>query len=109
MDLEDTRHIERGDGHAQQPENSDGWAYVGGRTAGRRGKIAVGWRQRNIFSGKGCVSLRRGVPGRDKGVRQGLNKMVRFGTYNIRSGRNGGLESALRGLGMGQVNCGVLQ
>ena len=35
--------------------------------------------------------------------------MVRFGTYNIWSERNGVLESAFCGLVQGQVDCGVLQ
>ena len=35
--------------------------------------------------------------------------MVRFGTYNIWSERNGVLESAFCGLVQGQVDCGLLQ
>ena len=44
-----------------------------------------------------------------QGVRRWTEKMVRFGTFNIRNGRNGGLESALRGLAQGRVDCGILQ
>ena len=35
--------------------------------------------------------------------------MVRFGTFNIQNGHNGGMELALRGMEQGQVNFGVLQ
>ena len=55
-----------------------------------------------------CASPQRGVPGKD-GVIRGLEKMVRLGTYKIRSIRNEGLESALHGLVQGQVDCGVLK
>ena len=41
--------------------------------------------------------------------RRGPEKVAVFGTYNIRSGRNGGLESALRGLVQGQVDCVLIQ
>ena len=34
--------------------------------------------------------------------------MIRFCTFNIRNGRNGGLESALCGVSQGLVYCGVL-
>ena len=44
-----------------------------------------------------------------RGDRRETEKVVIFGTYNIRSGRNGGLESALHGLVQGQVDCGMLQ
>ena len=32
-----------------------------------------------------------------------------FGNYNIRNGRNGGLKSALRGMGQANVDVGVFQ
>ena len=34
---------------------------------------------------------------------------IRFGTYNIRNGRMGGLESALRGMSQANMDLGVLQ
>ena len=34
---------------------------------------------------------------------------IRFGTYNIRNGRSGGLESALRGMGQANIDLGVFQ
>ena len=34
---------------------------------------------------------------------------IRFGTYNIRNGRNGGLESALRGMSQANMNLGIFQ
>ena len=44
-----------------------------------------------------------------RGVIWGPEKMVRFSTYNIWSGKNGGLESALHDLAQGQVDCGILK
>ena len=35
--------------------------------------------------------------------------MIRFGTFNIQNGQNGGLELVLHGMSQGQVDCGVLQ
>ena len=35
--------------------------------------------------------------------------LIRFGTYNIRNGRNGILESVLRGMGQANVDVGVFQ
>ena len=43
----------------------------------------------------------------DRGER-GWNP-IRFGTYNIRNGQNGGLESVLRGVGQENVDVGVFQ
>ena len=34
---------------------------------------------------------------------------IRFGTYNIRNGRNGGLESALRGMYQANMYLGIFQ
>ena len=34
---------------------------------------------------------------------------IKFGTYNIRNGRNGGLEAALRGMEQANMDLGVLQ
>ena len=34
---------------------------------------------------------------------------IRFGTYNIRNGRNGGLESALQGMAQANIDLGILQ
>ena len=34
---------------------------------------------------------------------------IRFGTYNIRNGRNGGLEPALRGLYQANTDLGIFQ
>ena len=33
---------------------------------------------------------------------------IRFGTYNIRNGRKGGLESALRGMSQANMDLGIL-
>ena len=34
---------------------------------------------------------------------------IRLGTYSIRNGRNGGLESALRGMAQANMDMGILQ
>ena len=34
---------------------------------------------------------------------------IKFGTYNIRNGRNGGLEAALRGMDQANLDMGILQ
>ena len=34
---------------------------------------------------------------------------IRFGTYNITNGRNGGLESALRGMSQANMDLGIFQ
>ena len=34
---------------------------------------------------------------------------IRFGTYNIRNGRKGGLEAALRGMFQANMDLGILQ
>ena len=34
---------------------------------------------------------------------------IKFGTYNIRNGRNGGLELALRGMAQANIYLGVFQ
>ena len=34
---------------------------------------------------------------------------IKFGTYNIRNGRNGGLESALQGMAQDNIDLGVFQ
>ena len=36
-------------------------------------------------------------------------RVICFGTYNICNGRNGGLESALRGMSQANIKLGVLQ
>ena len=35
--------------------------------------------------------------------------LIRFGTYNIHNGRNGGLEAALRGMSQANMELGILQ
>ena len=39
----------------------------------------------------------------------GEQALIRFGTYNIRNGWNGGLESSLRGMSQANVDVGVFQ
>ena len=74
-------------------------------------------------TGEGCES------GRGKGTKGGGKEIVdrwwgartrnrgstkeevpiKFGTYNIRNGRNGGLESALRGMAQANIDLGIFQ
>ena len=44
-----------------------------------------------------------------RGIRRGTEKMIRFGTFNIGNGKNGGLELELCGMAQVRVDCGVLQ
>ena len=54
-------------------------------------------------------NLMEGRTREGRGDRRGPEKVVRFGTYNIQSGSNGCLESALCRLAKGKVDYGVLQ
>ena len=50
--------------------------------------------------------------GRGRGKGQGVSRttcLIRFGAYNIWSGRNRGQESALRGIFQANMDLGVLQ
>ena len=47
--------------------------------------------------------------GGGQGDRQGVVRLIRFGTYNIRNGNNRGLESALRGISQANMDLGVFQ
>ena len=49
-----------------------------------------------------CRSMGKDAEGRGQG-----RTLIRFGMYNIRNGRNGGLESALRGMGKANVKVRV--
>ena len=40
---------------------------------------------------------------------QGVVGPINFGMYNIRNGRNGGLESALRGTSQANMDLGIFQ
>ena len=46
---------------------------------------------------------------RSTGSSTGEEVPIRFGTYNIRNGRNGGLESALRVMAQANIDLGILQ
>ena len=74
--------------------------HAGGREVGR-----AGWRRKYWVCWEGiCRGMGQAV---DRGER-GWNP-IRFGTYNIRNGQNGGLESVLRGVGQENVDVGVFQ
>ena len=50
--------------------------------------------------------------GRGWGERQGVvrpTRLIRFGTYTIRNGRNGGLESYLRAMSQSNTDLGIFQ
>ena len=47
--------------------------------------------------------------GGGRGNRQMVVRLVRFRTYNIWNGRNGGLESSLIGISQANMNLGVFQ
>ena len=70
---------------------------AGGREGGRAEKIRDRWEGM-------CRSMGHDVEGGGK-----VQTTIRFGTYNIWNGRNGGLESALRGMGQTNVDVGVFQ
>ena len=70
-----------------------------------------------VESGRGKGTMGGGKEKRDRwwGPRmrtRGSTKeevTIKFGTYNIRNGRNGGLESALRGMAQANTDLGVFQ
>ena len=65
---------------------------MGGRTAGWQGKGAIGQRLRKYLPVVGDVRPYRGTYQGGTGVQRGAGNMVRFGTYNIRSGRKGDIQ-----------------
>ena len=65
------------------------------------------WPRKNT-GGRECANLHRVVPGRGQGDRQGLEKVMRFGTYYIWGRRNINLESELCRLAHGKVDSGVM-
>ena len=62
----------------------------------------------NIYDGRVCVGV-RGVLRRGRGGRREAVRPIRFGTYNICNGWNGGIESALKGIPQANVDLGVFQ
>ena len=46
---------------------------------------------------------------RSTGSSKGEGVPIRFGTYNIRNGHNGGLESELRGMAQANMDLGLFQ
>ena len=106
--------------------------YGKGRTSGTRGWERGDESQREIREGRdireGTVGAARRVGRRAKllplvryvsrygryygerwVVRQEAGRPIRFGTYNIQNGRNGGLESALGEMLQKNVDLGVFQ
>ena len=70
-----------------------------GRQAGARRTAGIGREKASVGRERG------GVPG----VLWGRGGPIRFGTYNIRIGRNGGMESALRGMAQANMDLGIFQ
>ena len=90
------------DRHVGSRGRMDGEGQMGsgparGSACGRAEKIRVRWE--GMYRGK-VQEVEGGGGGR---------KLIRFGTYNIRNGKNGGLESALQGTEQYNVNGGVFQ
>ena len=72
---------------------AEGKAGANREVSGGRGEKRVRWSRMCRSTGR---STRGTVP-------------IRFGTYNISNGRNGGLDSALRGVFQDNMGLGVLQ
>ena len=83
---------DRGDG--ERTRNGDGQGGVGEEAnGGGKGKRARWW---------GAIKRTRGPTKKEE-------VPIRFGTYNIRNRRNGGLESALRGIYQANMDLGIFQ
>ena len=83
------------DGDRRDRERTRNGGGRGGQVGGRRGSRE----NKNRLWG----SLRRN---RGSTEEEGP---IKFGTYNIRNGRNGGLEAALKGMAQANMDLGVLQ
>ena len=70
-----------------------GGAGANGEGRGGRGEKVVCWLRMCWITGR---SMRGVVP-------------IRFGTYNVRNGGNGGLESALRGVSQANMDLGIFK
>ena len=53
-----------------------------------------------------CITM-EGCNREGRGVKRETDKLIRFGTFNIRNSQNRGLELALNAMDQGQVDCGV--
>ena len=71
----------------------------GGKSGG--GKGTMGGRKEKRYSWWGARMRTRGSTKEEV--------PIKFGTYNIRNGRNGGLESALQGMDQANIDLGVFQ
>ena len=80
-----------------------------GRAASGQGQEAGRQRWRKDFLLVGDVRTYGGAYQGGPGDQAGTGKVVSFGTFNIRNGQKGGLESALFGMVQRRVDCGVLQ
>ena len=68
--------------------------------------------QQMIYISWVCVQVWAFLRGGGRGKIQGVVRpthLIRFGTYNIRNGRNRGLESALRGMSQANINLRLFQ
>ena len=85
--MEVTGEMGNGQGTAKGESDGDGEANGEGKRKGNRW-----WGALKITRG----STKEEMP-------------IRFGTYNIRNRRNGGLESALRGMSQANMDLGIFQ
>ena len=76
---------------------------MGGSPDGGRVRQTSGQRQ-EIFSGGRVCGTSEGQE-----FRRLKEKLIRFGTFNIRNSQNGGLELALFYMEQGQVDCGAFR
>ena len=86
---------DRRDGDRRDREQTRNGGGRGGRVGGRRGSRG----KENRWWG----TLRRNRGSTEEEV------LIKFSTYNIRNGRNGGLEAALRGMAQANMDLRVLQ
>ena len=84
---------DNGEGGSEWPASGNGYVWEQGRQARKGEKLGSGGRVM-------CNPTRRPTDG---------TVPIRFGTYNIRNGRKGGLEAALRGMSQANMDLGILQ
>ena len=93
--------VQREAGGREVEVRTDGEGRIGSRPTGGQ----AGGQRKYRFNWEGmCQGKRQAIEGRGGGWTP-----IRFGTYNIRNGRNGELESVLRGMGQENVDVEVFQ
>ena len=64
---------------------------------------------KTIYISPVCVGVKAVLRGEVGATDRGWYNKIRFGTYNIRNGRDGGLESALHRMSQANMDLGVFQ